>query len=203
MPHAQTSRQTLRQSVVRRKMHFLLGWPSTLKLPSLPPLQPTPTEGPPTNPDATNDNITRITEPIRHFAHNHARTRIAIVTDTVVYLFHFQQVSHGTSGGRIRVVCHFEAHSPARSALTHGSTHRANACASASGVVHPSHWSLRVRTVVRCSVRTIVRWRWRQPATCSTAFSCATSHSQPPPPHTPPPQPRRCAHSPAQSGTMR
>lgn len=72
-------------------MHFLLGWPATLKLPSLPPLrvsQPADAPGPPL-PSGLLEGV--VTEPIRSFAHNLQRTKTAVVTDTAVYLFHFQQ----------------------------------------------------------------------------------------------------------------
>ena len=78
-------------------MHFLLGWPSTLKLPSLPPLEGGAGggdrgESSPHSSAALHRAASGIvTEPIRHLAQNGERTRTAIVTDTAVFLFHFQQ----------------------------------------------------------------------------------------------------------------
>lgn len=72
-------------------MHFLLGWPSTLKLPALPPLKPT-QSGQATGAEAAAAAASVVTEPIRSFATNQQRTKTAVVTDTAVYLFHFQQV---------------------------------------------------------------------------------------------------------------
>lgn len=109
-------------------MHFLIGWPATLKLPLLPPL-PTDTRTsssttssltastPPLS-DSSADPARHplsihthpafklnetITEPIRNFAQNERRTRTAVVTDTAVYLFQFEQVSRISKSSEDRV----------------------------------------------------------------------------------------------------
>lgn len=91
-------------------MHFLLGWPSTLQLPPLPPLSeqtpsnaaalpsssPSPSAAAASPANGTNSSEhSPITEPIRSLVHNHSRTKTAVITDTAVYLFHFQQVREG------------------------------------------------------------------------------------------------------------
>lgn len=76
-------------------MHFLVGWPAALQLPPLPPLAPAHQHQQTANgADASLPlSVAAIADLIRSVAHTRDRTHMAIVTDTALYLFHFQQVS--------------------------------------------------------------------------------------------------------------
>jgi len=77
-------------------MHFLVGWPAAIQLPPLPPLAAAQHQQQQTANGADGSlplSVAAIADPIRSVAHTRDRTHMAIVTDTALYLFHFQQVS--------------------------------------------------------------------------------------------------------------
>ena len=78
-------------------MHFLVGWPAAIQLPPLTPLATVQQQQQQQQQHGLDPSLplslAAITDPIRSVAHTRDRTHMALVTDTALYLFHFQQVS--------------------------------------------------------------------------------------------------------------